>query len=545
MLTPPSRPPPSGTWTSASAKYIAAYEKLAAAIRKLSGLPLAISSIQPVGAIFAHCEEFAPTADETEAAASAAGGDAGAGALARFVIQFESSGKWPDDLSAIAALKTAFYLKLAELLEAQAAPLRCDPRRAALAVIVDGVPFIGTIMHSKEEKLLVAAGDVAGAAALARATSAGVAHTAAMHVIASRHAAFGPTARLCKRWLHCQLFSGNFLPQLVEILVASLFSSAAPRPPGSALLGLARFLSLLVTHDFAAEPMVVELGDGLSGDGLTAAIRATAQKAFTAARKSASGALPAIWIATETEPEGSAWCAHGPSVELVRRVRRLAASALLCLERAMCHAAVSHAALPARLGAPRGSSAAPPPSRVLASDAEIARSALRAFAVPLHEFDVLLHLDATRVPHPDLRLASADSTAVALSLRYANLGPRSDAVISLVCELRQAYGDLALFCYDTHGGDVVAVKWRPRAFLPSRFQPDAAQSRLLVARSTPVGGAPSAPASGKGSSKGSTPGVEGAWLLPNAPDTLEAMLAMGRGLVAHVSLQTGVAPSAP
>jgi len=63
----------SGTWTSPSARYIGAYEKLASAIRKLSGLPLSVSSVQPVGAVFANCEEFPPGVDEAAAAALGAG----------------------------------------------------------------------------------------------------------------------------------------------------------------------------------------------------------------------------------------------------------------------------------------------------------------------------------------------------------------------------------------------------------------------------------------------------------------------------------------
>lgn len=449
--------------------------------------------------------------------------------MARFVIQFESSSKWPDELNAIAALKTALYLKLADLLEAQASSIRCEPRRGGLVVMVNGLPLLGTISHPKEEKLLADSGDGAGAARLALATSAGVAHTAAMHVIASRSAAFAPTVRLAKRWLHCQLCSDAFRPQLVELMVAYLFSSAATRAPGSATLGLARFLALLATHDFATEPLFVQLEEDMIPDA-----HATARRAFAAAREAGgSSGGSAIWLATDKQLEGSAWCQAGPAIEMVRRIQKLAASALRCLERAM-----SHVAPPPRRNA-RAHDVHTAAAGRLAAEAEIAEVAMRAFYPPLNEFDVLLHLDESRLSRPELRLRqspSADGRPSDPSRKYANLRLSPYAVPTLVSALRDAYGELALFFYDVHGGDVIAVKWRPAAFLPQAFRPDTARSRLLVVRG-PAGREGSPASSKKG--KGAHTGTEAAWLLPNVPEILEGIRALGGGLIPRQSLQTG------
>lgn len=512
----------SGTWTSAAGRYIAAYEKLAFAIRKLEGLPLAISSIQPMGAVFAHCEEFPPTAAEAEAAVACAtgvGGSTSDSAVARFVVQFESSGRWPDDLEAVAALKTAFYLKLADLLEAQAAPIRCEPRRGGLVVLVDGLPLLGTIMHRKEGKLLTESGDAAGAVALALATSAGVAHTAAMHVIASKNAAFGPTARLVKRWLHCQLCSGTFRPQLVELLVAYLFSPAAIRPPGSAFVGFLRFLALLSSHDFAQEPLIVQLAEELSPD-----VRATAQRVFSATREAHATASSAIWVATEKEPEGSVWCIAGPSVELVRRAQRLAASALSQLQQATSHATIASSRLVGSTSL--GSN--------LATDEDISAKAMRVFMPPWQEFDALLHLDESQVPHGELRLATKDSRLpVATSRKYANLRPSPDAVTVLVRSLREAYEPLALFFYDVHGGDTIAVKWKPHAFLPRAFRPDTDVASIVVQRVMAKQQTPKSTSNRKGGFG------EAGWLLPNVPEILEEMRELGAGIIIQLSLPSG------
>ena len=123
--------PGSGISHTSSILIARAYDKVASAIRTLEDLPLAIVSIQPCGASFAHTEEFPP-------APAAPGAPPPLGSpLLRFVIIFESSGKWPDDLEAISALKTAFYLKLAALLESKAR-LTCEPTRDELIVQSDG-----------------------------------------------------------------------------------------------------------------------------------------------------------------------------------------------------------------------------------------------------------------------------------------------------------------------------------------------------------------------------------------------------------------------
>ena len=66
-------------------------------------------------------------------------------------------------------------------------------------------------------------------------------HTAAMSSLAAQHPAFGATVRLCRRWVHAHLLSAALPAELVDLLVAHVFTSPGARPPASALLGLLRF----------------------------------------------------------------------------------------------------------------------------------------------------------------------------------------------------------------------------------------------------------------------------------------------------------------
>ena len=80
-----------------------------------------------------------------------------------------------------------------------------------------------------------------------------------MSSLAAQHPAFGATVRLCRRWAHAHLLSAALPAELVDLLVAHVFTSPAARPPASALLGLLRFLQLLHRHDFTAEPLLLGL----------------------------------------------------------------------------------------------------------------------------------------------------------------------------------------------------------------------------------------------------------------------------------------------
>ena len=114
-------------------------------------LPLAIRAVQPCSATFADLAPFPPSP-----VAPGTPPPAGAAAL-RFTLQFESSGKWPDNLDAIATLRTAFYLRLATLLEAQTDAI-CEVSADGLYVQSGGFTFVGSIVHEPSIRLLHAAG---------------------------------------------------------------------------------------------------------------------------------------------------------------------------------------------------------------------------------------------------------------------------------------------------------------------------------------------------------------------------------------------------
>ena len=269
----------------------------------------------------------------------------------------------------------------------------------------------------------------------------------------------------------------------------------------------------------------------------------------------------------------SSWAETQPTPLLLRRVCALAANAARCLHAAMLPSSGAAAGAAATTAAAAADTAA-------ATDARMAAAMLAAFVPPIEEFDALLELDAKKLPRRHLQLnpnllggaeggATATATAAAAAAARAMAAPKpfanmfhgqiargvdaDDAVDALVRALEARYGGVALFFYDRHGGGSVALKWRPRAFLPRQWKPSDAHGRLLLEREADMAdmaaqSAEAAPQQTKGTPK-QQKGEKGAlgapsWLLPNVPELLEAMVAMGGGLVKRARLVVPAPPAA-
>ena len=100
-------------------------------------------------------------------------------------------------------------------------------------------------------------------------TTSGGTHTASISALARTHPALAPSIRLAKRWLACQLYTGEVPPSLVELLTAATFASAGERAPCSAVCGFANFLHLLASYDFEHEPLLFGLPAALLGGAAT------------------------------------------------------------------------------------------------------------------------------------------------------------------------------------------------------------------------------------------------------------------------------------
>ncbi|EMP32511.1 Nucleolar protein 6 [Chelonia mydas] len=317
--------------------------------------------------------------------------------------------------------------------------------------------------------------------------------TSSLHGLQQQHPAFSGTCRLAKRWVRAQLLSDSLSDECVDLLAASLFLHPAPfTPPSSPQVGFLRFLHLLTAFDWKNSPLIVNLNADLKepssipklftyvklrceelpatkcnclwveyssrfapATGLFDADYTEIRNEFVAARPH----LPVMFIATPRDKRSSVWTKERPSTQILQRLLVLALESLRALEE--------------QLTDPLGS-----------------QDVKMVFRPPLDFYDILIHLNAKQIPR---HLEGVDRPAKSFSrgmlksdapvktLVFPVVG--YDPVQCYLQELREAFGDLALFFYDSHGGEVIGVLWKPSSFEPQPFKASNMKGRMMASLS--------------------------------------------------------------
>uniref|UniRef100_A0A1A8RC09 Nucleolar protein 6 n=1 Tax=Nothobranchius pienaari TaxID=704102 RepID=A0A1A8RC09_9TELE len=306
--------------------------------------------------------------------------------------------------------------------------------------------------------------------------------TSMLHGLQQQHPCFGAVCRLAKRWLAAQLFSDEITEDAADLLVASLFLQPAPfTAPGSPQVGFLRFLHLLSSFDWRNNPLVVNLNNQL-----TAADYTEIKNDFMASRDS----LPVMFLATPKDKKLSLWTRRAPSIQMLQRVMMVAAESLKVLECQLMDG----------------------------SQMQDVRVVMRP---PLEAYDVLIHLNPNQVP---LLGQAVDPPAVTFNRGVVpNGAPQSGGPLPVIdynpvtlylMELREAFGDLALFFCDPYGGTVISVLWKPKTFVSAPFK-----TSQITARTVEVTG-------------------EEVKTIPNFGAILEDFRVLGKGLVKSVEAKT-------
>uniref|UniRef100_A0A665T5Y7 Nucleolar protein 6 n=1 Tax=Echeneis naucrates TaxID=173247 RepID=A0A665T5Y7_ECHNA len=489
----------SSTGEEESLQVVQSYDDLSRKLWRLEGLPLSITAVQGAHPVLRYTQVFPPVPlkldysffeREKTSRSLIPKEDKPCPAYITpitVICHMEGSGKWPHDRLAIRHIRTAFHICLGELLKKHH-NYTCRPCPTHLDVWKDGLLFRIQVAYHREPQVLRESVNAEGllvvrdneeAQALEMATIHKPLLTSTLHGLQQEHPCFGAVCRLAKRWLGAQLFSDDITEDTADLLVASLFLQPAPfTPPGSPQVGFLRFLHLLSSFDWRNNPLVVNLNNQL-----TAADYIEIKNDFMASRES----LPVMFIATPKDKKVSMWTKRAPSVQLLHRVVMVAAESLKVLEHQLMDA----------------------------SQIQDVRVVMRP---PLDVYDVLIHLNPKQVP--------LLSQAVDLPALNFSRGAMTDGVsqsggalpvvdynpVSLyLMELRDAFGDFALFFCDPYGGTVIAVLWKPKAFISMPFK--------VSARSVEVTG-------------------EEANTVPNVEAILEDFRIMGQGLVKSVEART-------
>ncbi|XP_053557019.1 nucleolar protein 6 isoform X2 [Bombina bombina] len=408
----------------------------------------------------------------------------------KVICHMEGSGKWPQDKDAIKHVKAAFQIRLAELLRNQH-QLLCQATASYTDVYKDGFVFRVKVAYHREPQYMkefvtpegmLKYRDTEESLELELETVHLTFLTSTLHGLHQQYPAFGGTSRLAKRWIRAQLLGDDFSDECVDLLVTHLFLHPAPFvAPSSPQVGFLRFLHLLATFDWKNSPLIVNLNGELKDSDFT-----EIQNDFVSARAQ----LPVMFIATPTDKKDSVWTKKQPSAQILQRLLFLSLESLNVLEKQLVDPAGSH-------------------------DVKM------IFRPPLDLYDVLLHLDPKQIPrHREAVDQTAKSYFRGLLKNDADVKALLfpvvdyDPVQLYLKELRESYGEFALFLYDLHGGEVIGVLWRPTSFEPQSFKTTNVKGRMMDGKTKTSG------------------------MVPNVEAILEDFEILGEGLVISVEARS-------
>ncbi|KAH6602709.1 hypothetical protein BASA61_000874 [Batrachochytrium salamandrivorans] len=436
-----------------------AFQSFMKQVKSLKGLPLSVNTIIPVADALRYSSTFVP--QPKPAHSRAQDGYRPYTEPLDVVIEFESSGRWPDELRAIQNMKRAFYIRLGQLIESQ------NPGTRAVVSIgsndnllesgwvdvthTSGYIFRCRIHHNRERTLLDKAlklfsktGSPAELSAYTLAQKTYLRefvylpwHAIHLENLCLRLPFLPVTIRILKRWLSSHLLvsssSVTSIPEVaLELLAAYVYLNPAPfDSPNSGFAGFLRVLDLVQSWDWNDEPLIVGLEPGKIDAELVNDIKGK----FKASRLRHK--YPSMYIATESDLGSEWWTSQQPSSKILERFIVLARSAL----------AVS----------------------IEKFDSSTDNDISQLFSTPLLGYSLIIHLDPSKCSRFRENLTFDAKLMMAGRPKFKNLLSKQDREAALLCEfdpvegylqdLETAFSGLALFFHNKYGGDKIAVVW--------------------------------------------------------------------------------------
>ncbi|KJX94279.1 pre-rrna processing protein utp22 [Zymoseptoria brevis] len=335
--------------------FVVRYRQFENDLRDLRDLPLSIRQIMPADPQLCSASILPPAIGKLSHRT----------VPANVTIQFEGSGRWPDDLVAIQRTKIAFLLMISHMLQETVDSVSCriglendtNPtlNQGYLDVSYDPTTsFRLRIYHDREQTLLERSlkfkstdpktRELAalGLAKYKRDYIHRPAQTQSLIRLSTRFPALSGAIRLTKQWFSSHLLSNHIPEEIMELFVVRSFTHPAPwSAPSSVQTGFLRTLFWLSRWDWRVEPLIVDLSSGSKTGGTAAgdnnALRPADLTAitnnFTAWRQHLDPAMTrvALFVASNLDHEGTTWtCDSRPAKVVATRMSSLARAA--CVE---------------------------------------------------------------------------------------------------------------------------------------------------------------------------------------------------------------------
>lgn len=328
-----------GTDTALFTPLMERYKQFENDIRELREMPLSIRQIMPSDSQLCSTSILPP-------------GSSNLPIPANVTLQFEGSGRWPDDLIAIQRTKIAFLLMISGMLQSSHSGLTTriglenptNPilNQAFLDVTYDlSATFRLRIYHDREQHLLsrtladktssdpktreIAA---KGLAQYRRNFIVKPAQTQALIRLSTRFPALSGAIRLTKKWIASHYLSNHISEELVELLVVRTFTNPAPwGVPTTPHTGFLRTIAWIARWDWRTEPLIVDFSTERS-EAMSEKTARSIRTNFEAWRKLDPGMnRVAVFAASSVDSEGTCFTDGRPAKVLAGRLSALARAA--------------------------------------------------------------------------------------------------------------------------------------------------------------------------------------------------------------------------
>ncbi|VVC45437.1 Hypothetical protein CINCED_3A008556 [Cinara cedri] len=459
-----------GTGEGASLCCIDSFNEVGKTIRQLEGLPLTVNSVQGISPVLRYTDVIpplsrthmdskkkkntkgncilAPTEDEIKIALGFIEPIEG-------VLQFASSGKWPNELNAVKRMITAFYINLAARLNKEC-HLIAQPFINHIDIMKNGFVFRfriyypGQISLLKKEVLpdgMIRYRDTEESLILERSMIQLPTLTSSIHGLHMQYPSYGPTCCLAKRWLRSQLIDNSHFPDIcVELIVASYYLQPEPfKVTSQPTIGLLHFLRKLSSTDWFREFIIINFNNDISKDHISTL-------ECTIASQQDYSSRPAMLLVTPYDLDGTSWTKEAPTFTILARLMHLSRNALSTAEES------------------------------LLNDGSV-ENLKQIFRPSLHEYDIIITLK--NIMNPLRHMAIDAKMAKVYTLEPPNDEEKIpivglNPVQELLNILRDCYSKYALFFHDTYGGNVIGIVFKPDVFNATDFKVTNVNGQKLV-----------------------------------------------------------------
>ena len=278
------------------------------------------------------------------------------------VLQFETSTRWPDEISALENTKTAFLLKILEILNQETAyksfitrddSILFNESISLLNILTpEGYGFRIRVLTERDEVLyLRAVNNADKQKALLQDVYLEfnlkylgvVKHTRTVSTLAHHFPFYSPTVRLFKQWLDSQLLMHHFTDELIELIALKPFVDPAPYSvPHSVGNGFLQILNFLSTWNWKEDSLILDLAKSSNdveeeltiklSDRLTIQAHQIIEQNFEKIRKTdPSGIRTQLFIGSKDDPSGILW-SNNLTLPIASRLTGLARVAILLLK---------------------------------------------------------------------------------------------------------------------------------------------------------------------------------------------------------------------